>query len=77
MAVKHVKGIKSAKRDGTCNMYTDHSINGSKHLHVHLALLYSSMLSHAFSPIQFCTSINLIAKPKNKRKSLHDSNNYR
>ena len=21
-----VKGIKSAKRDGTCNMYTDHSI---------------------------------------------------
>ena len=34
------------------------------------------MLSHAFSPIQFCTSI-LIAIPKNKRKSLHDSNNYR
>ena len=38
-----VKGIKSAKRDGTCNMYTDHLINGSKHLHVHLALLYSSI----------------------------------
>ena len=71
-----VKGIKSAKRDGTCNMYTDHLINGSKHLHVHLALMYSSMLSHAFSPIQFCTS-TLIAIPKNKRKSLHDSNTYR
>ena len=34
------------------------------------------MLSHAFSPIQFCTSIS-IAIPKNKRKSLHDSNNSR
>ena len=77
--VSHVsmagKGIKSAKRDGT-NMYTDHLINGSKHLHVHLALMYSSMLSHAFSPIQFCTS-TLLAIPKNKGKSLHDSNNYR
>ena len=69
-----VNGIKNAKRDGTCNIYTDHLINGSKHLH--LALMYSSMLSHAFSPIQFCTP-TLIAIPKNGRKSLHDSNNYR
>ena len=57
-------------------MYTDHLINGSKHLHVHLAVMYSSMLSNAFSPIQFSTS-TLLAIPKNKRKSLHDSNNYR
>ena len=41
--VMAVKGIKSAKRDGTCNMYTDHLINGAKHLHVLLALMYSSM----------------------------------
>ena len=26
-----VKKIKSAKRDGTCNMYADHLISGSKH----------------------------------------------
>ena len=50
LVIKH-KGIKNAKRDGTWNMYTDHLINGSKHLHVHLGLLYISMLSHAFSPI--------------------------
>ena len=34
------------------------------------------MLRHAFCPVQFCTSM-LIPIPKNKRKSLHDSNNYR
>ena len=40
--------------------------------------MYSSMLSHACSLIQCCTSkLIAIGLPKNKRKSLHDSNNYR
>ena len=57
-------------------MFSDHLINGTPNLNVHLSLLLTAMLRHGFSPSQFCMS-KLIPIPKNKKKSLNDSSNYR
>ena len=54
-------------------MFYDHFINGTPNLNVHLSLLFRAMLRHGFSPSQFCMS-KLILIPKNKKKSLNDSN---
>ena len=72
-AMKH---IKSNKKDGFDDVSTSHLIHASSVLSIHMSLLFTAMLHHGFSPSQFRFS-KLIPIVKNKRKSLHDSNNYR
>ena len=71
-AMKH---IKSNKKDGFDDVSTSHLIHASSVLNIHMSLLFTAMLHHGFSLSQFRFS-KLIPIVKNKRKSLHDSNNY-
>ena len=71
-AMKH---IKSNKKDGFDDVSTSHLIHASSVLNIHMSLLFTAMLHHGFSPSPFRFS-KLIHIVKNKRKSLHDSNNY-
>ena len=72
-AIKH---IKSNKKDGFDDVSTSHLIHASSVLNIQKSLLFTAMLHHGFSPSQFRFS-KLIPIVKNRRKSLHDSNNYR
>ena len=53
---KGINGLHNNKRDGTCDMFSDHLINGTPNLNVHLSLLFTAMLQHGFSPSQFSMS---------------------
>jgi hypothetical protein len=69
-------GLKRNKNDGAAGLYTDHVKNAPMSYYCHLATLFNGMLLHAFSPTAFNVSV-LIPIPKNTRKSLSDSENYR
>jgi hypothetical protein len=73
---KAVKRLKHGKHDGDNGHYSDHLINGTSRLYTYMSLLFTSMLVHGFSPEGFHIS-TVIPIPKNKRKSLNDSDNYR
>ncbi len=51
-------------------------INADVGLHVHLSMLFNAMLIHGVSPRNMLMS-TLVPIPKNKNKSLNDSDNYR
>ena len=51
-------------------------IHGGNNLHVHLCQLFNSMLIHGMSPSSLQSS-TLVPIPKDKRKSLSLSDNYR
>jgi len=68
--------IKPGKGGGQSGHSSDHIINGSRKLFCHIAYLFNCMLSHGFAPEDFRLS-TLIPIPKNNRKSLNVSNNYR
>lgn len=68
--------LKAGKVDGFAGQCSDHLINGTNSLHVSLAQLFTCMLTHGFAPDSFLIS-TIISIPKNKRKSLNDSDNYR
>ena len=78
--VAHVKkaigALKPGKSDGSEGLTTDHFLNGTDQLQVLLSLLFNSMLHHGFSPAGTLMS-TIIPIPKNSRKSLNDSSNYR
>ncbi len=71
-----VRHLKPGKHDGNKGHFSNHLLNGSARLHVYISLLFDSMLSHGFVPSDFLLS-TLIPIPKNKRKSLNMSDNYR
>lgn len=68
--------LHSGKHDGHAGHYSDHLIHATPKLHSCIALMFSAMLSHGFSPDGYLLS-TLIPIPKSKRKSLNDSSNYR
>ena len=70
-----VKLLKRNKSDGV-SQWSDSIINGCHKLFVYLNLLYNSMLKHCFSPVNLLVS-TVIPIPKNNKKSLNDSKNYR
>ena len=72
-ALRH---LKSGKNDGNLGYYTDHLINGTQKLHVHISLLLTSMVTHAFTPTEMLLS-TIVPIPKDTRKSISDSANYR
>ena len=72
MLVKHDGG----KHDGDLGYFSDHIVNASKKYYVFLSLLFKTMLSHSCVPSGLLLS-TVTPIPKNKNKSLCNSNNYR
>ena len=73
---KAIGALKSGQLDNSCSLVSDCFIYGSYRLYVMLAFLFTVMIRHGFS----CSIFNVVALipiPKNKRKSLADSDNYR
>ena len=66
--------FKGGKRDGVLS--TDHVINAGPDFAAHFSLLCSIMISHGYSPGRLL-SATVVPIPKNLRKSVNDSNNYR
>ena len=66
--------MKAGKDDGLLS--TDHVIHGCPELFIHLSILYTSMIRHGFSPSPVLLS-TIVPIPKNLRKSINDSSNYR
>ncbi len=68
--------LKCGKHDGNKGHYSDHIVRGTPRLHIYISLLFHSMVHHGFSPSDFLLS-TLVPIPKNKRKSVNNSDNYR
>ena len=68
--------LKSGKSDGSEGLFSDHFIHGTHRFYVILSILYTSMLSHGFSPNSMILG-TMIPIPKDKKKSLCNSGNYR
>ena len=74
--VRGVGEMKSGKSDSNHQFYTDHLLHGPQRLYVLLSMLFTAMLVHGVIPSDISVS-TLIPIPKNKKKSLNDSDNYR
>ena len=72
-AVAH---LKVGKSNGSEGLFSYHFINGTKPLHIFLSLLLTLFLVHGFSPNSMILG-TMIPIPKDKKKSLCNSNNYR
>ena len=59
-----------------CQLQSEHLKNGSELLFNHISNLLSSMLLHAYIPVDILTS-TILPIPKDRKKSLHDSSNYK
>ena len=68
--------LKSGKSDGSEGLYSDHFIHGTHRVYVILSILFTAMLSHGFSPNSMILG-TMIPIPKDKKKSLCTSGNYR
>ena len=69
-----VRKLNKGKTDGVIS--TDHLINSCPELKVHLSFLFTCMIRHGFASSQLVTSV-IVPIPKNTRKSLNNSSNYR
>lgn len=71
-----VKSLKYNKNDGFSVLSTNHLKYGTHRLHVLISLLFTSMLRNGYVPEDMlCSTIMPI--PKNARKSINESSNYR
>jgi len=68
--------LKPHKADGVEDASSDILINGCNELFVHLSLLFNIMLRHGQCPRNMLLT-TLVPIPKNRKKSLNDSSNYR
>jgi hypothetical protein len=71
-----VKQLKRGKTDGDLGHTSDHIIHGTERLYTSLSMLYSCMVTHGYVPDGMLLS-TIIPIPKNKKKSLSNSSNYR
>ena len=71
-----IASLKPGKADGRSGVLTDHIMHGGHNLHVYVCQLFNSMLIHGISPSSLQTS-TLVPIPKDKRKILSVSDNYR
>ena len=74
--VCQAKCMKRNKSDVNPDLNSNHIINGGKGLWVKLAAMFTLMLSTGIVPIKMCMS-TLVPIPKDLKRSLSDSNNYR
>jgi hypothetical protein len=68
--------LKYGKGDGEEGLYSDHFINAPFSFHVILSLLFNSMVVHGFTPQSMLLG-TMIPIPKNRKKSVCNSDNYR
>ena len=68
--------LKSGKSDGSEGLFSDHFIHGTHRFYVILSILFTAMLSHGFSSNSMILG-TMIPIPKDKKKSLCNSGNYR
>ena len=71
-----INKLKPGKSDSTDGLLSDNFKNGTHLLYSYIALLFTCMLTHGVSPIDFCLSV-IVPIPKNKRANKCDSSNYR
>ena len=71
-----ISGMKRNKIDSDGEYNSNHFIYGTHRLVVSLMILFNGMLVHGFSPSEFLKAV-VIPIPKNKKKSLNNSDNYR
>ena len=71
-----VKRLKSGKHDGNLGQYSDHLRLAPQRFLCCITMIINSMLQHGIVPQEMCLS-TVSPIPKNKRKSLNDSDNYR
>ena len=62
------------KKDGKCNLFSDHLKNGTPRLYVLLSLLYSSMINHGYCPGEMLFGVMV---PLPKVKGSNKSDDYR
>ena len=73
---KAISKLKHNKSDGSVNISSEHFLNACDELSVHLSMLFTLMLRNSYAPRDLLIS-KLKPIPKNLRKSVNDSNNYR
>ena len=71
-----IKQLKRSRGDGKVKCMSDYIINATSKATLYLSLLFNSIICHGFVPSEMLLG-TLIPIPKNKRKSINDSNNYR
>ena len=71
-----INKLEPGKSDSTDGLLSDNFFNGTHLLYSYIALLFTCMLTHGVSPIDFCLSV-IVPIPKNKRANKCDSSNYR
>lgn len=71
-----VKKLKRGKSDANAKMSSDHIISACDELYIHLSMFLQSMLFH-FDVSEVMSLSVLVPIPKNRKKSLHSSANYR
>ena len=71
-----INKLKPGKSDSTDGLLSDTLKNGTHLLYSYIALLFTCMLTHGVSPIDFCLSV-IVPIPKNKMANKCDSSNYR
>ena len=71
-----MRSMKIGKSDGKCVLMSDHIINGGHCLNVYLSMLFNCMVMHGVSAASLGAAV-LVPIPKDKRKSLSTSDNYR
>ena len=64
------------KSDGKVSSMSNFIVYSAHILSVYLSLLFNSLIIHGFTPDEMLTG-TIIPIPKSKRKSIHDSSNYR
>ena len=71
-----IKRVKPNNDDGNIDFNSNHLLYGGKRLYVLLSLLFSVMLMYGYTPVDLLQS-SIISIPKDLKKSLCNSNNYR
>ena len=71
-----IKKLNKGKSDENYELMTDHLINAPKVFNIYLSATFNGMLIHGYCNQKFYRSV-IKPIPKNKRKSLNDSTNYR
>ena len=68
--------IKKGKSDGTSGIFSDHFLHATNRFYVILSILYTLFLSPGFRPDSIIIG-TMIPIPKNRKKTLCNSINYR
>ena len=71
-----IKNLKLEQKDPIHQVFSNNLINGSSSLFFHLAMVFQLMINHGIVDASLSEAL-LVPIPKDKRKSLFSSNNYR